>query len=218
MDTTSDEWVVGPLWVRPLVAGRWELGIADGPVDHRSKIIGFIVRVGDLFEVTMLSSLQAGSSFGSLLSAIDFITHTLPAWGDAFGAARTASPGPEAGVDDGIGRPLRNAVKKTHLVVVPSGVSRERSILERWISGDDALRGGPVAVSAGSEGDWAVVHESGAGVSTLIGLVYQIGSRFEVTVMSDPLRMVSVDSLAAAVDHLAVDGETARRLRVALRR
>ncbi len=71
--TWSDEWSVGP-------------------VDQRSEIIGFIVRAGDVFEVTMLSGTHAGSSFGSLLSAIDFITHTLPPGSDAFGTARRPLP------------------------------------------------------------------------------------------------------------------------------
>ena len=96
----SDEWSVGPLWVRPLVAGRWELGIGDGPTDQRSKTIGFIVRVGNAFEVTTVSGLHAESSFGSLISAIDFITYTLPAWGDALGAAWAAVSAPEAVADD----------------------------------------------------------------------------------------------------------------------
>ena len=40
------------------------------------------------------------SSFGSLLAAIDFIIYTLPARGDASGAAWTVSSGSDAGVDD----------------------------------------------------------------------------------------------------------------------
>ncbi|WP_104176561.1 hypothetical protein [Cryobacterium sp. Y50] len=108
---------------------------------------------------------------------------------------------------------------KTHLVAVPGGVSRaEPPIPERQMFRDDVLRPGPVMVGAGPEGEWAVLHESAGGGSVLIGLVYQIGSRFEVTVMSDPLRMVSVNSLAAAVDQLAVDGVSAQRLRAVLRR
>lgn len=95
----SDDWSVGPLWVRPLVAGRWELGIEDGPAGQLSKTIGFIVRAGNAFEVTTVSAPLTESSFGSLLSAIDFITYTLPVQGDAFGAAWTSDSGSEAGVD-----------------------------------------------------------------------------------------------------------------------
>ena len=62
-----------------------------------------------------------------------------------------------------------------------------------------------------------VVYESEAGESRVIALVYQIGNGFEVTVMSDPLRMASVDSVAAAVDLLAADEVTVRQLRAALR-
>lgn len=108
-------------------------------------------------------------------------------------------------------------MKKTHVVAVPGGVSRaEPPIPERRMFGDDVVRPGPVMVGAGSAGEWAVLHESAGGGSVLIGLVYQVGSRFEVTVMSDPLRMVSVNSLAAAVDQLAVDSMTARLMRVVL--
>ena len=76
---------------------------------------------------------------------------------------------------------------------------------------------GVVTVSAGSEGEWMVVYESDVGESRVIALVYQIGSRLEVTVMSDPLRMVSVGSVAAAIDLLAADELTVHQLRVALR-
>jgi hypothetical protein len=96
----SEEWSVGPLWVRPLVADRWELGIENGLADQRSKNIGFIVRVGNAFEVTMVSAPLTTSSFGSVLSAIDFIIYTLPLRGDASGAAWTDSSGSEAGADD----------------------------------------------------------------------------------------------------------------------
>lgn len=96
----SDAWSVGPLWVRPLVAGCWELGIADGPTDQRRKTIGFIVRAGNAFEVTAVSSPLTVSSFGSLLSTIDFITYALPARGDGFGAAWPADAAPEVGADD----------------------------------------------------------------------------------------------------------------------
>ena len=96
----NDDWSVGPLWVRPLVADRWELRIKDGPTDQRSTTIGFIVRAGNDFEVTTVSGPLTASSFGSLLSAIDFITYTLPVRSDAFGAAGTASSSFEAGVDD----------------------------------------------------------------------------------------------------------------------
>ena len=96
----SDEWCVGPLWVRPLVAGQWSLGIEDWPTDQRSKTIGFIVRVGTTFEVTTVSAPLTESSFGSFLSAIDFITFTLPARGDALGAAWTAVYALEAGADN----------------------------------------------------------------------------------------------------------------------
>ena len=222
MHTRSDEWSVGPLWVRPLGDGRWELGVADGPVDQRGDIIGSIVRDGDVFEVTMLTGRESGASFGSLLSAIDFITHTLPAWSDAFDAAPPAASNPRAGAGGRIERQRRDGVKKTHLVpvpAVPAELSRaKRPIPEHRTSGDYVVQPGPVMVGADSEGKWAVLHESAGGGSLLIGLVYQIGSRFEVTVMSDPARMISVDSLAAAVDHLAVDGVSAQRLRGALRR
>jgi hypothetical protein len=96
----SDEWCVGPLWVRPLVAGRWSLVIEDWPTGQRSKTIGFIVRVGNTFEVTTVSAPLTASSFGSLLSAIDFITVTRPAWGDALGAAWTSVSALEAGADN----------------------------------------------------------------------------------------------------------------------
>ena len=62
-----------------------------------------------------------------------------------------------------------------------------------------------------------VVHESDAGESRVIALVYRIGNRFEVTVMSDPLRMISVGSVAAAIDLLAADEVTVLQLRVTLR-
>jgi hypothetical protein len=62
-----------------------------------------------------------------------------------------------------------------------------------------------------------VVHESDTGEARVIALVYPIGNRFEVTVMSDPLRMASVDSVAAAIDLLAADEATVQQLRVALR-
>lgn len=96
----SDDWSVGPLWVRPLAAGRWELGIEDGPADQRSETIGFIVRVSNAFEVTTVAVPLTQSSFGSLLAAIDFIIYTLPARGDAFGAVWTVSSGSEGGADD----------------------------------------------------------------------------------------------------------------------
>lgn len=82
--------------------------------------------------------------------------------------------------------------------------------------GNAVLWRGLVTVSAGSEGEWMVVYESDAGKWRVIALVYQIGNRFEVTVMSDPLRMASVDSVAAAVDLLAADEVTVRQLRAAL--
>lgn len=111
-----------------------------------------------------------------------------------------------------------NALKKTHLVAVPGGVSRaERPISERRLSGDDVLWRGSVTISTGLGGEWMVVYESAAGESRAFALVYQIGSRFEVTIMSDPLRMASVDSVAAAIDLLAADGVTVRQLRAALR-
>ncbi|TFD55843.1 hypothetical protein E3T55_00525 [Cryobacterium frigoriphilum] len=87
----SDEWVVGPLWVRPVAVGRWELGIEDGPADQRSATVGFIVRVSNAFEVTTVATLLTEPSFGSLLAAIDFITNTLPARGNASGAFWTPS-------------------------------------------------------------------------------------------------------------------------------
>ena len=96
----SEEWSVGPFWVRPLVADRWELGIEDGPTDQRSKTIGFIVRAGNAFEVTTVSAPLTESSFGSLLSAIDFITRALSAGDDAFGVAWATSSNSEAGADD----------------------------------------------------------------------------------------------------------------------
>lgn len=111
-----------------------------------------------------------------------------------------------------------NAVKKTHLVAVLGGMSRAwQPTPEGRLSGDDVLRSGSVTVSAGSKGEWMVVYESDTGQSRVIALVYQIGNKFEVTVMSDPLRMVSVNSIAAAVDLLAVDGATVRQLRAAMR-
>ena len=111
-----------------------------------------------------------------------------------------------------------NAVKKTHLVAVPGGISRaRRPTLKGRLSGDDVLWRGSVTVSAGSAGEWMVTCESDAEKSRVIALVYQIGSRFEVTIMSDPLRMASVDSVAAAVDLLAADGVSVRLLRAALR-
>jgi hypothetical protein len=110
-----------------------------------------------------------------------------------------------------------NAVKKTHLVAVPGEMSRVRQpIPERRLSGDDVLWRGSVTVSAGLVGEWIVVYESDAEQSRVIALVYEIGNRFEVTVMSDPLRMVSVDSVAAAVNLLAADGASVRQLRAAM--
>lgn len=104
----SDEWCSGPLWVRPLVDGRWSLGIEDWPTDQRSKIIGFIVRVGNTSEVTTVSAPLTESSFGSLLSAMDFITFTLPARGDALGAVWMAVSASEAGADnsDSVSQPV----------------------------------------------------------------------------------------------------------------
>ena len=83
--------------------------------------------------------------------------------------------------------------------------------------GNAVLWRGVVTVSAGSQGEWMVVHESDAGEARVIALVYQIGNRFEVTVMSDPLRMASVGSVSAAIDLLAADEVTVQQLRVALR-
>lgn len=48
MHTLTDDWSVGPLWVRPLGDGRWELGVVEGPVDQRTEIIGSVVRVDDV--------------------------------------------------------------------------------------------------------------------------------------------------------------------------
>ena len=109
-------------------------------------------------------------------------------------------------------------MKKTHLVAVPGGMSRARQpTSERRLSGDDVLRSGSSTVNAGPKREWTVVYESDAGQTRVIALVYQIGNRFEVTIMSDPLRMVSVNSIAAAIDLLATDGATEHRLRTAMR-
>ncbi|TFD55842.1 hypothetical protein E3T55_00520 [Cryobacterium frigoriphilum] len=109
-------------------------------------------------------------------------------------------------------------MKKTHLVAVPDGMSRARHPTpERRLTGDDVLRSDSITVNAGSKREWMVVYESDTGQSTVIALVYQIGNRFEVTIMSDPLRMASVVSVAAAVDLLATDGATVRQLRAAMR-
>ena len=111
----------------------------------------------------------------------------------------------------------RNAVEKSPLVAVRGGVSAaDIRRPEHRIPGNTISWANPVRLSAGSEGEWIVVHESSAGHSLLIALVQKVGTRFEVTVMGDPLRMVSVDSLSAAVDQISVDELTARRLRTAL--
>lgn len=111
-----------------------------------------------------------------------------------------------------------NAVKKTHLAAVPGEVSRaRRRTPERRLSGDNDLWRGLVTVNTGSDGEWVVVHESDAGKSRVIAHVYQIGNRFEVTIMSDPLQMVSVNSVAAAADLLAEDGMILRQQGAALR-
>ena len=83
MHAWRDEWSMGPLWVRPLNPGRWELGDTGGTADQRNTTVGLIDRADNAFQVTLLSDPQTRSRFGSLLSAIEFVTLTVPTWGDS---------------------------------------------------------------------------------------------------------------------------------------